>query len=170
MATETERFWGGFGSPAFPIVVEGGSDSGLTSQLSAGMTLRDWFASHAPSVPQYYHQEKRPQPEQSDYAEAVLKWEASRRAIWNYIYADAMLIARNTAYVSLPQDVPLYLAAPDMLAACQEFVRKVEAGEARSTRSYKQMKDAIAKALGPDQAAAPVAQGNETSGPEAVKP
>lgn len=36
----------------------------------------------------------------------------------------------------------------DLLAACQEFVRKVEAGEARSTRSYEQMKAAIAKAAG----------------------
>lgn len=29
-------------------------------------------------------------------------------------------------------------------AACREFVRKVEAGEARSKRSYAQMKEAIA--------------------------
>ena len=28
--------------------------------------------------------------------------------------------------------------------ACKEFVRKCEAGEARSSRSYKQMKEAIA--------------------------
>jgi hypothetical protein len=40
----------------------------------------------------------------------------------------------------------LLAAAPDLLAACQEFVRKVESGEARSRRSYKQMKAAIAKA------------------------
>lgn len=39
-------------------------------------------------------------------------------------------------------------AGPDLLAACEEFVRKVEAGEARSTRSYQQMKAAIAKARG----------------------
>lgn len=37
-------------------------------------------------------------------------------------------------------------SAPELLAACEEFVRKVEAGEARSVRSYEQMKAAIAKA------------------------
>ena len=39
-------------------------------------------------------------------------------------------------------------AAPDLLAACKEFVRKVDAGEAKSRRSYAQMKAAIAKAEG----------------------
>lgn len=34
----------------------------------------------------------------------------------------------------------------DLLAACKEFVRKCECGEARSVRSYAQMKAAIAKA------------------------
>lgn len=43
-------------------------------------------------------------------------------------------------------DARLYAAASDLLSACQEFVRKVDAGEARSTRSYKQMKAAITKA------------------------
>jgi len=33
--------------------------------------------------------------------------------------------------------------AKDLLEACQEFVRKVECGEARSKKSYKQMKEAI---------------------------
>jgi len=42
----------------------------------------------------------------------------------------------------------LIAAAPDLLAACAEFVRKVECGEARSIRSYRQMKAAIAKAEG----------------------
>jgi len=40
----------------------------------------------------------------------------------------------------------LIAAAPELLAACQEFVRKVDEGTARSTRSYEQMKAAIAKA------------------------
>ena len=34
----------------------------------------------------------------------------------------------------------------DLLAACKEFVRKCECGEASSRRSYAQMKAAIAKA------------------------
>lgn len=41
----------------------------------------------------------------------------------------------------------LFAAAPDLLAACQEFCRKVDAGEARSTKSYQQMSAAIEKAV-----------------------
>ncbi len=40
----------------------------------------------------------------------------------------------------------LIAAAPELMAACQEFVRKVDAGEAKSTRSYEQMKAALQKA------------------------
>lgn len=40
----------------------------------------------------------------------------------------------------------LAAAAPELLEACLEFVRKVECGEARSKRSYAQMKEAIKKA------------------------
>lgn len=36
-------------------------------------------------------------------------------------------------------------AAFALLAACKEFVRKVDAGEARSVRSYTQMKAAIGR-------------------------
>ena len=42
----------------------------------------------------------------------------------------------------------LIAAAPDLYAACEEFVRKVENGEARSVRSYAHMKAALAKAEG----------------------
>jgi len=41
----------------------------------------------------------------------------------------------------------LIAAAPELLEACIEFVRKCECGEARSKHSYKQMKEAIEKAL-----------------------
>lgn len=40
----------------------------------------------------------------------------------------------------------LISATPDLLAACKEFVRKVDCGKARSTKSYKQMSEAIKKA------------------------
>jgi hypothetical protein len=40
----------------------------------------------------------------------------------------------------------LIAAAPELLEACIEFCRKVECGEARSTRSYNQMQAAIKKA------------------------
>jgi hypothetical protein len=42
----------------------------------------------------------------------------------------------------------LMAAAPELLAACVEFVRKVECGGARSVRSYAKMKAAILKAHG----------------------
>lgn len=42
----------------------------------------------------------------------------------------------------------LFAASKKLYAACAEFVRKVEAGEAKSTRSYAQMKAAIAEADG----------------------
>jgi hypothetical protein len=42
----------------------------------------------------------------------------------------------------------LIAAAPDLLEACLEFVRKCESGEAKSKRSYAQMTAAIAKARG----------------------
>lgn len=44
------------------------------------------------------------------------------------------------------QNAKLIAAAPDLYAACKEFVRKVEAGEAKTTTSYEQMKAAIKKA------------------------
>ena len=40
----------------------------------------------------------------------------------------------------------LISAAPELFAACAEFVRKCDVGEARSKHSYAQMKAAIEKA------------------------
>jgi hypothetical protein len=59
--------------------------------------------------------------------------------VWS---ADGYLVAE----VDTRQVADLIAAAPDLKEACQEFVRKVEAGEAKSTRSYQQMKAALAKA------------------------
>ena len=46
------------------------------------------------------------------------------------------------------RNADLIAAAPELLAACKEFVRKCDCGEASSRRSYAQMKAAIAKAEG----------------------
>jgi hypothetical protein len=60
----------------------------------------------------------------------------------------------TVAGIGVDEDIPectanakLIAAAPDLYAACVEFCRKVEAGEAKSTASYEQMKAAIAKAI-----------------------
>ena len=45
-----------------------------------------------------------------------------------------------------PNTAKLFSASPELLAACVEFVRKVDCGEAISTKSYNQMKAAIEKA------------------------
>ena len=47
----------------------------------------------------------------------------------------------------------LISAARDLYEACAEFVRKVDAGEAKSTNSYRQMKSALAKARGHEDGA-----------------
>lgn len=54
-------------------------------------------------------------------------------------------VLKDAPFVVLPAPIASD-AAKDLLAACKEFVRKVEAGEARSVRSYAQMKAAITKA------------------------
>ncbi len=44
-----------------------------------------------------------------------------------------------------------HTALPDLIESCEVFVRKVECGEARSKRSYAQMKSALDKAYGKDK-------------------
>lgn len=48
--------------------------------------------------------------------------------------------------IATEANAKLFAAAPELLDACVEFVRKCECGEAQSRRSYAQMKAAIAKA------------------------
>ena len=63
-------------------------------------------------------------------------------------YPVCMVTASGNVTERDKADARLIAAAPDLLAACQEFVRKVECGEAKSTRSYEQMKAAISRATG----------------------
>ena len=35
------------GGPAFPLIAEGGENSGLFPEFHSGMSLRDWFAGQA---------------------------------------------------------------------------------------------------------------------------
>ena len=66
------------GGPAFPVL-DGGAPA-------YGMSLRDWFAGQAPQLPSYLQdvvQFNTPNPAEGD-------------AKWRYIWADAMLKARET--------------------------------------------------------------------------
>lgn len=64
---------------------------------------------------------------------------------WEEMHANASLIAdAGNTYQKcglLPSE--LLEQRDELLAACKEFVRKVECGEARSKRSYAQMKGII---------------------------
>lgn len=55
---------------------------------------------------------------------------------------------RDAAKLEVVATAHLIAAAPELYEACAEFVRKVDAGEARSTKSYRQMQAALSKARG----------------------
>lgn len=77
------------------------------------------------------------------------EWRVERvHDLWVQIRTGYGYTNRMVADCVRVDDARLIIAAPDLLAACEEFVRKCENGEARSTRSYAQMKAAIAKAKG----------------------
>ena len=69
------------GGPAFPTV--------MIDKPEGGMTLRDYFASHCPPMPeQWFNDSPRKK------SDPLWHWgEAS--AAWAYYYADAMLKARE---------------------------------------------------------------------------
>jgi hypothetical protein len=63
--------------PAFPQIYDRFKD------CLPGMSIRDWFATHAPEPPSTWWGGDRP--------------DCAGRAMWNYQYADAMLEARMGA-------------------------------------------------------------------------
>jgi len=65
------------GGPAFP------SHGSMGEVVQEGMSLLDYFAAHAPDVPEDFDWE----------ATEIHTYE--RRARWAYVYADAMLKARE---------------------------------------------------------------------------
>jgi hypothetical protein len=70
--------------PAFPAELEGESNSILKMP---GMSLRDYFAAHAPQLPEAWFDKNQPANTRIiNYAEAS--------AGWRYFYADAMLRER----------------------------------------------------------------------------
>lgn len=64
------------------------------------------------------------------------------RSPYQELHKDEIIAAYNNTYAAglKPAAVPL------LLAACKEFIRKCECGEAQSRRSYVQMKKAVAVA------------------------
>lgn len=79
--------------PAFPVNYSNEAD-GPTVMPSAGMTLRDYFAAHAPAMPPGLREmaktaEKQDGRDTSDFG-AFARYEAD----WRWSYADAMLKAR----------------------------------------------------------------------------
>ncbi|HDR9134415.1 hypothetical protein [Burkholderia vietnamiensis] len=71
------------GGPAFPCHTN--PRPGTLNEAPQGMTLRDYFAAHAPDVPDDF-----------DWAAGETdSWQ--RRARWSFHYADAMLRARGEA-------------------------------------------------------------------------
>jgi len=73
------------GGPAFPLIIE---EDGCITQVHKGMTLRDWFAGHAPEMPeQWWEDTLHDLGGRAHYAEAI--------ASWRYFYADAMIAERS---------------------------------------------------------------------------
>lgn len=67
----------------------------------------------------------------------------NRKNTYGCVYDD---YPSGDASREIEANAKLMAAAPDLLAACVEFCRKVDAGEARSTKSYAQMAAAIERA------------------------
>lgn len=91
------------GGPAFPCVIDSYND--VPAHNEQGMTLRDYFAAHAPEVPAWFKIDGFPKMagcsvEATRLYELELDAYAERRAIaWPWHYADAMLAARDKGEV-----------------------------------------------------------------------
>lgn len=83
------------GGPAFPMPH---SDQPGSYETHPGMTLRDWFAGHAPTAPAWWLDLQRGlDKSRNPYNEArkpPLRGEAELQAAWRYEFAEAMLAAR----------------------------------------------------------------------------
>lgn len=94
------------GGSAFPCINPNYDGNWNKETVIQGMTLRDWFASHAPELPNWFYRK-----EWTEYHVAVkapelgpthMKWadinhiesNIDHLTRWKYYYADAMLAAR----------------------------------------------------------------------------
>ena len=85
------------GGPAFPMPSGAEPRVNVTTHYNEGMTLRDYFAGHAPALPgaladlaMEAADIDNPNKTHGEKADVLL----SIRAEWNYRYADAMIAAR----------------------------------------------------------------------------
>ena len=78
-------------------------------------------------------------------------WVAGDNEMGDYTVWEGTLEEVGDVLAAVREEANAHLmdASPDLLAACVEFVRKVDEGTARSVKSYAQMKAAIAKATTP---------------------
>jgi hypothetical protein len=81
--------------PAFPrpdsTCSEADAVNGTTDPGSPGMTLRDWFASQAPPMPDDWASFRRVELPEHEEPQQELRLMAE----WAYSYADAMIAARG---------------------------------------------------------------------------
>lgn len=74
------------GGPAFPCEQHETQDGLWNQTFESGMTLRDYFAAHAPAPPDWWIE---------GYPSSSLDEHGKLIAEWNWAYADAMLRARE---------------------------------------------------------------------------
>lgn len=77
------------GGAAFPCNALESRNGDIIIYATAGMSLRDYFAAKAPSPPDWWLNDL------PDSAKCQLAQIANALSEWNYIYADAMLKARE---------------------------------------------------------------------------
>ena len=82
------------GGPAFPCdeLDQGGPQ---VYQQFHGMTLRDYFAAHAPEMPKWFrHEADEPIPEGENRQAWIRRNQAAKFFEWRGFYADAMIAER----------------------------------------------------------------------------
>jgi hypothetical protein len=83
------------GGAAFPCYRQTDGNGEVLTYESEGMTLRDYFAAHAPPMPEQWFKDS-PRKE----SDPLWHW-GEANAAWSYFYADAALRARKTSVESV---------------------------------------------------------------------
>lgn len=78
---------GGFAFPMSATTMNYQKGDEVKHHEELGMTMRDWFATHAPEMTEQYYQDFHKENKDKHWIEA--------RSEWNYFYADAMIAERS---------------------------------------------------------------------------